>query len=346
MSESMNNEGESVSMVDLISCSKCSYETESESSMEAHTAQHRVLVFDGKDHSISSTNAASLDCEQSPFIVNSEIESLSQTDDNFTATMRTHSPSPRPVTFECTICASVHISELDLEWHVETEHVTSSSTFWSDTCQPEKESINIEAVEEICNETFSCMKCEMVLESYIKLNEHLRIHAMYCELCSYTTLEPSELTEHKQNHHPSHASLRCDQCEYLAESNETMQIHINKYHDAIYLIKELLAKQTESEKVLSELKSDFRTAMQKVTDDLNILKQENVTVKQELFILRQIQGSSVPRTPVPVPNTNKSKIFPHLELDAISDCPENNAHDDLDTSEKPRICVQSLSVLK
>ena len=230
--------------------------------------------------------------------------------------------------FICSFCEEGFESELDLEWHEQTQHVTAALSVCTGTL-PEKESIS----KDMSSEIFDCKICRIVFKDESSRNEHVIAHE-----------NASIVVNENRRSELESANIFCKDCDYSSSSKENIEAHMKNYHDIANLITK---SQTEANNMISEMKSEFRAIFKTISEELNTIKNENLALKQEVFILRQkhetetsvqyIEKATSPKVPMPGA-VQSPNIVPEMEI--ISG-PNLSEKEDLVSTETKKVAKSS-----
>ena len=142
---------------------------------------------------------------------------------------------------------------------------------------------------------FHCEICNLVCTSIVNLKEHFQTHSggqkspvgqqgetIKCDQCDFATKCVKDYVTHLLGDHIKKNIYKCSFCEYTAKDQQDLDVHIGKYHDMLVVMKSFAENQVSLMQKFDNLKDEMKTAMNQIIDDNN-------TMKQELFILRQSQ---------------------------------------------------------
>ena len=95
------------------------------------------------------------------------------------------------------------------------------------------------SVEVVTKEKFKCDKCDFECNSKHGLKVHIsRKHTQLvkekfpkkCELCEKTFVNHAEIKRHMKSHSYKEAKFKCEDCDFVGEKFETMEVHMGKCH--------------------------------------------------------------------------------------------------------------------
>ena len=84
-----------------------------------------------------------------------------------------------------------------------------------------------------------CTKCDFETQSEVGLKTHItRKHTAvasvgypkYCELCEKQFVNAGDMKRHMKTHSFKSAKFKCEDCDFVGQSQETMEVHIGKTH--------------------------------------------------------------------------------------------------------------------
>ena len=88
-------------------------------------------------------------------------------------------------------------------------------------------------------ETFKCTKCQFETNSEKGLKTHFtRKHTIItttgypkmCELCDKSFNNSTDFKKHMRTHSYKEAKYKCEDCDFVGKSLETMEVHLGKFH--------------------------------------------------------------------------------------------------------------------
>ena len=230
-----------------------------------------------------------------------------ETENTFNAHLHNHTPEAK---FECPKCEVFFKSEVELEWHKETEHSknTESTTDGADDILVE--------IDETC---FKCEDCNFVGNNS-ELRKHLdtrHTNKIQCEDCDNEFTDEDTLNKHrnsKHNYEPFpcelcglvlanftvlqehvsaiHTHKPCRFCNFQATSKEDMETHYVEVHEEYVILHTMAKEVNEIHDKLSTFEafknqvSTFGTFMADILIVLKSLMEGQNAMKQELFITR------------------------------------------------------------
>ena len=80
---------------------------------------------------------------------------------------------------------------------------------------------------------------------------------------------------------------KCSFCEFETETQKTLNTHMVNYHDIIIAMNGLAENQNNIGRKFDNFKDEIMSALRRIIED-------NIILKQELFILRQNQAAKKP----------------------------------------------------
>ena len=135
---------------------------------------------------------------------------------------------------------------LDLEWHIETEHDTTS--------------IDIPVVPAPDN--------------------------IGCDQCTFVAVDVQALVLHIRN---DHTEEHCKYCEYVANDRDSLKEHMFKNHEEVVMVHTMAQHVndiSESFAHFETFKGEQTGVLNQIFDNLNSLKANQNTMKQDLFLVR------------------------------------------------------------
>ena len=87
--------------------------------------------------------------------------------------------------------------------------------------------------------TFKCSKCVFEAQSERGLKTHItrkhtaisnEVYPKVCHLCESNITSAENMRKHLKSHSFKDARFKCEYCEFVGESKETMELHIGKTH--------------------------------------------------------------------------------------------------------------------
>ena len=93
--------------------------------------------------------------------------------------------------------------------------------------------------------SFKCSKCNFETNSQIGLKIHdkkkhtsleieIEKYPRSCNLCDKVSRNAAEMKKHVISHSYTKANFKCDDCDFVGESEYTMEVHIGKFHSEKY----------------------------------------------------------------------------------------------------------------
>ena len=222
-----------------------------------------------------------------------------------------------PEQYPCENCGDVFDSSLNLEWHIETEHVeteavSDSPKFMCQLCDFVGGSTDYLEKHIVDNHVYPCEVCpSLYFQSLELLTNHLKTHqeniAHECNKCNSKFDQKSHLENHMCVISPE---VNCDQCGFKAESvselvNHLLRIHnnnseliqcqhceykaidmkkINEHFEADHLEFVFMGQIDANQNAVSQNFEKFKMELTKI---LNTIIEDHNVIKQELFIQRQ-----------------------------------------------------------
>ena len=213
----------------------------------------------------------------------------------------------------CILCTTAFQNEIDLEWHMETEHevgnykclacnfcsesqdelgihIVSLHAFPCDKCQSTifqtPELLASHNVSHHQSQPCRCEKCGETFYNRDTMNEHMRQHYEIgqdtnCGQCDYKGKSVNDFITHLlKTHKKNPEMIECEHCEYRSISVQNYNEHLQTDHEEFTILGNLVSNQ-------NGLNNNFETFKTELTDILNTIIQDSNVVKQELFILRQ-----------------------------------------------------------
>ena len=156
-------------------------------------------------------------------------------------------------------------------------------------------------------QTYSCNKCEEIFTYSYLLNNHVcSPHAaLSCDQCGIKASNFKTLVAHLIEVHSTYnLTFNCNICSYEWHSKDELDDHMGKCHETLITLNGIARNQ----QFVSDSLDKFRT---EVTKTLEKLIEENVAMKQELFILRQTtsKNTTVKEHNVSEP-IHKKRVYP------------------------------------
>ena len=223
--------------------------------------------------------------------------------------------------YECKDCNIVADGSINLEWHIGTEHglqetaaqnvrVNVPESVVCPICQlqsknnetlkkhiksiHENEKIqkhnSLDRITVQLEETFSkCQYCEKVFVDKSSLEAHVKsvheIEPFPCEVCRLVLANFTLLKEHMSQ---VHTSLQgCRYCSFTSTSKDDFETHLVENHgDNI-----ILHSMATEVHVLREKFGELETLSEKLANTMKSVLDSQNEIKQELFLLRNIQAS-------------------------------------------------------
>ena len=97
-------------------------------------------------------------------------------------------------------------------------------------------------VESKSEEKFNCTLCDFETYSKHGLKVHIkRKHSILdkdkfpakCDLCEEEVLSKKEMRKHMVTHSYKKACFKCEECDFVCEKEETIEVHVKKFHSEI-----------------------------------------------------------------------------------------------------------------
>ena len=108
---------------------------------------------------------------------------------------------------------------------------------------------------------------------------------MDCDRCNYRGSTVKELVAHIiEAHRVFKITFKCNFCEYESSSKDELDSHMAEWHEMVVVLNGICKNQQYVSDSLDEFKVD-------VTNTLKRVIEENVMMRQEIFILRQASQS-------------------------------------------------------
>ena len=201
---------------------------------------------------------------------------------------------------DCHKCNAKFDTDLELEWHLATDHenyepeAASTSKQVNDTkiicdiCSYEANTLELLQTHKHTNHTpyehkGACQLCSYEAKNQEDLSLHIiENHAFQCKNCRMI-FQSNELLElHMRAIHKAHV-FKCHECDYCSENSKDLEEHIRDVHRSPKILEYLTQQQDALSHAFASFKVDLTEILKKIMDDNN-------EVKQELFILRK-EGS-------------------------------------------------------
>ena len=139
----------------------------------------------------------------------------------------THNLSVRQ--FACTLCDKSYALEKSLQWHMNKSHAVMS--YKCDICHEVFGQATTLAqhkkAEHAKKKLYKCEECNVEFAELFNLNRHTRGHAMRtCDICKITFQTFKTLKSHIRLVHTEVVFHKCDQCEQLLSSQNSLTRHM------------------------------------------------------------------------------------------------------------------------
>ena len=254
-----------VKCLPLFKCNECTFMTRTEQNLKQHKTKKHCQVHEEEFMKIPDKVVFMHTCISCEFKTNEYddlrehiMEHKRSTNDLQEHSERNHSPQVPPVV-KCTVCESVFLTELDYEWHYETEHES------------------IKPLEVIM---INCPKCNFNSTNRNDLDTHYQsIHMspkvnivtkeqtiVACEHCEYKCRLNIQLNNHMKVKHPIEAKYNCKECEYVTNYVANTWVHTLKEHPDKSLGLEL-----KQDNVLLKLVAEQNAD---ISEDMDMLRKE------------------------------------------------------------------------
>ena len=288
-------------------CTKCGEGFEKEDQLDEHVEQAHVISSDN-----IQPEAAVTDQDQSlteSVVICGECGNGFQEISQAEVHMRSHVKE----TIFCILCTQNFVTELELEWHMETDHAGKNfKCLACEFCCGAEEDLGVHIVTK---HAFPCYKCEnVVFDTQDLLSEHnilyhksrpqkcdkcgedlhqnedMKEHVCrsvmtgpktYCEQCEFRGDTVNDFITHLLTEHSRNPEvIECQFCDFKTFGSSDFDKHVENDHQELALIKHLISNLKRSEENFETFKVELSNTLNKFIDSLNV-------IKQELFILRQ-----------------------------------------------------------
>ena len=268
----------------LHSCITCGYQTNDFNNLLEHT---------------ETTHKKKSQENLPPTVIVDIAEEVSVTDEIYKNQATESLSDPHLV---CQLCDQIYLSEPDLEWHMETEHL-DVECFKCLACPITFTTQAILAIHTAQAHAYQCNKCNEVFHQEDNLMLHLvNVHPdspqppvvpvptnIKCDQCTFIASDVSALVVHIRN---DHTKEQCQYCDHEAMDRDCLKDHMYEEHAEVVMVHTMAEQMNQ----VSENFAAFETFKGELTNVLNtilnnqttILDNQN-TMKQELFVVRNKQ---------------------------------------------------------
>ena len=227
---------------------------------------------------------------------------------------------------QCIKCTITFETLLDMEWHLETEHVTEVPEVinFNDTSRNElqidedallkPENMEHKLLGNKCemqehSNNFTCQECGNSFPDLKTVEEHAQaIHRkpcftepFPCQVCGLVFNNFALLQVHVEHFHQS-VTQECSYCESSFDSIDTLRSHMCEAHEEVVIL-HTMAQQVDQ---ITDHATELGTFKQNVSNILKLVLENQNSMKQELFLIRnnhvantKFKASQVPLEPAP-----------------------------------------------
>ena len=286
-------------------CVYCNLKTGTEAQLESHVEMMHKPTVDEQDPATTEDEANSI---PEKVVICGTCGKSFEEESNYYKHVQIHE---RIQKFECHKCNVSFSDDFSLEWHSETEHEGQKDQkqdvydsvlcpFCKKECKsPDSLRIHIENIHckkqpqnhndditvDVSETCTKCPSCKFVgnesqIEKHFK-SEHDKQEPFPCQMCGLVLANFVLLQEHvEQVHTPVRYS--CNFCNFSTSTKEDVQSHLNDDHEEFIILHNMAAQVNDVHGKFGEL-GNFCT---NVTNMLKVLMDNQVEMKQELFLIR------------------------------------------------------------
>ena len=258
-------------LMENISCTECDFECESKEAAEAHMVFRQsdtYLRFEKERHIELYCHVCCL-ClpERVSFDIHMALHKIcvakkcnfaSKSTENLgNHTKEFHSKVSGEIesNVKCAACKTQYDTQLELEWHIETEHEVQMMAIYNCLkCAFVGKSVEELELHILTKHAFLCDLCKEVFSCIAKLKEHTErshikeiengvpskvdhpprsstpVQCYNCEKCDQSFKDDNSFRNHISSHHREISTQSCDQCEFETNSVKEYVSHIIEVH--------------------------------------------------------------------------------------------------------------------
>ena len=184
--------------------------------------------------------------------------------------------------YPCFKCEEAFPTETDLNLHLKNVHADKKEKGPSVPEPGQRSSTPPKCV--------MCDRCDQLFgwETFFKkhiCNPHLASQTVQCDQCEFTSDSVKDFVSHLLQVHTHYlGTYKCTFCDFEAIENKTLKDHVEDVHGMLAILNGLARNQALVGEGFDKFRDEVSTALGKLIDD-------NIIMKQELFILRQAKAN-------------------------------------------------------
>ena len=184
-----------------------------------------------------------------------------------------------------------------------------------------------------------CQACAYVSCVQTEIEDHiLNEHSFMCQMCSLVCTSQEFLNGHIQTHKEKE-NYQCTLCNFVAKDQGTLDVHTVCTHQMMTILQNIDRNQSIMNNKYEDLNKTYEEFKSKMVNALNKMLEENHSLKQEMFIMRQSievsknddtsKAVSPPVSNIPVDEPSVAMVEESIEnILVVGDSIATNLHTD------------------